>query len=162
MRPRIANAADKLRGKSDVYLASTFSPINNSTLRESSLFLPLSLSFSSIFAFLLYHTRRPTDESSGLTRALLPLSNRCPLFTRLRNSAWFYNTHPPVWSAHTRLFDLSIDRTDESSYDHCFSRNDHIPFPFPFTLGTCALDHCSRTFLSHFSWFAFLILTLVV
>lgn len=133
---------------SDVYLASTFSPINNSMFRESCVSLCLSLPLSLLF---LYHSRCPVDESSGLTRALLRLSNECPLFTRLRNSAWFYNTYP----LRDRIYAHSSDRRiDRASNGRCFPRNDHIP-------ARRALDRSSRIFLFHFSCLVFLLFILV-
>lgn len=68
MRPRIANAVDKLRRKSDVYLASTFSLINNSTFRESYFSLFLSSSFSFLVFLFFYHPRCPMNRADSRER----------------------------------------------------------------------------------------------
>lgn len=156
MRPRIANAVDKLRGKSDVYLASTFSPINNSTFRESyfSLSLSLFLSHSPLFHYL-YHPRCPMDESSGLTRALLRLSNGCPLFTRLRNSACFtILIRPVIGFMHVRSIDGSIEQTSAATtvvfhgmttYRHACAQSLLSYIPFSFFIPRFSYSHSCRS-----------------
>lgn len=90
-------------------------------------FSPPLLPSSSIIPAAQWMNRADSRERFFLYQTGVHYSRVC------ENSAWFYNTHPLVWSARTRLFDLSIDRTDESSYDHCFSQNDHLS-PFPSSL----------------------------
>lgn len=133
------DSADKLCGNRrrypDVYLASTFSSINNSALvllpfspsPASTLSPILSLFYSvSLFVSLCAPQLPLFDESSGLTRALL-LSNGCPLFTRLRNSLCLYN------GCLTRWVVFAIDRSSLAApailYVYCFSKsNQRVQF----------------------------------
>lgn len=130
MRPRIANAVDKLCGKSDVYLASTFSSINNSTFRESSFLLSFSLSppppclssSSSIIPAAQWMNRADSRERFFAYQTGVHYSRVCetrPGFTIL--------IRPVLGFMHVRSIDGSIDRIGKCDRDRCFSRNDHIP-----------------------------------
>lgn len=141
MRPRIADAADKLCGKSDVYLASTFSSINNSELRES-----LTLSFSPCLSFsLFYYVRRPTDESSGLTRARF-----FPYQTGVHYSR-VCETRPGftilyLWLVVSRLVHVrSIDRSIPVSGTIVFRGMTICRDAMP-RWHVCVLDHCTRAY----------------
>lgn len=130
----------------NVYLASTFPSINNSTTLSFSFrcsFFPFLLFFPSILLSLsLSHSHSkpsislfvfppfpalPFNESSGLTRALL-LSNGCPLFTRLRNSLRLYN------GCLTRWVVFAIDRSCPAQASHpisiVFQRITRLPHTF--------------------------------
>lgn len=151
----------------DVYLASTFSSINNSVLLLFS-FVPISFRFSippfpryllpsflsashslihpfwfpsaSLFVFL---SILLFDESSRLTRALL-LSNGCPLFTRLRNSLCLYN------GCLTRWVVFAIDRSSPAQTRHrisiVFQRITRLPHAFDRDSPEFLLSHPFRSF----------------
>lgn len=133
----------------NVYLASTFPSINNSTTSSflsTWMFLPFLPSFLPFLSLYIYISLSPSlskpsislfvfppfpllpfNESSGLTRALL-LSNGCPLFTRLRNSLRLYN------GCLTRWVVFAIDRSCPAQASHpisiVFQRITRLPHTF--------------------------------
>lgn len=152
---------DKLRGKSDVYLASTFSPINNSTFLESSLSLSLSplppplpfhsLSFSSsIIPAAQWMNRADSRERFFAYQTGVHYSHVCetrPGFTIL--------ICPVIGFMHVRRIDRSSRQVR--------------PRPLFFTecphTGTRAPDHCSLYipfFIFHTLFFLFSFLSLAI